>query len=279
MAASIARFVPQMLARLTQPRILPYYILFSLYLYLYKPYTHNIENDIIAAVFKALPVWYLAFFVNQKRKAASQNQLNISTISESSSTQNGASSSQRKGSDYSDGTTLPDGDNTDSSLKTHPDSVRFQSFFMLGLLVSSSGDISLEFKGCFELGVLFFGIAQILYLYAMKPLRRKSKFAWLVIPLNVVLYSTLITGSLTNVDIVLAGLYSVLIHSMMFYAISSFESLPSPLTAFSALGASSFVLSDFLIGYTHWCAPLVYGEAIIMFSYYIAQVLLTLGVP
>jgi len=218
-----------MLSQLIQPSLLPYYGLVAVYWVVCQPHVGNVQDNVLCAILKTCPIWFLAFSVSQK--------------------------------------------------KSGKNSLSYKNHFILGLLLSSLGDVSLEFSGYFELGVAFFGMAQILYLLALKQLYRGQRWARLAWLLNVLIYGVLFTGGMSNFHKVLIGMYSILIHTMLFFSIASYESYPSSLTALGAVGAFLFVLSDFVIAYRMYCSPVPYGDVIIMMTYYIAQVCLSSSVP
>lgn len=253
----------------TRPTIVPYYILFIIYIILYSSRHKHPLEAVTAAILKVLPIWYLALYVHKHKMGRwqlFQLHLPIDThcpeISENPVAENGPGTNKKENSKQHVLT-----DNRKSYL----------SHFFRGLVISSIGDVCLVYIHLFKEGIFCFAIAQFCYLLALRKLYKCSNRAWIALPLGIFLYSVLFSGIDDFIFRIIILIYAILIHTMLFFAIASYESFPCSSTLCNVVGASLFVLSDFLIGYNRWVLVIPYAETIILFTYYVAQLLLTLG--
>ncbi|CAB1323654.1 unnamed protein product [Coregonus sp. 'balchen'] len=152
---------------------------------------------------------------------------------------------------------------------------------LAGLIFSSLGDAFLiwQEEGYFSHGLLMFAISHILYssAFGMKPL---NPLAGLVIgAISAVSYALLypyLSGPFTY----LVGVYIALIGFMGWRAVAGLQ-LANDLwtwTKMSAcLGAVLFMVSDLTIAVNKFCFPVPHSRAIIMATYYAAQMLIALS--
>ena len=248
-----------MIQSLRDPLLIPYYVTSAFYLVIYTLYLPPDRNDVYGAVLKPLPIWYLAIYSHGKHPSRRRDISSTSSHTRPPTPRRQLSATVQEQSCGQD--------------------EKFYSYFRRGLLLSSLGDIALEFKGYFQLGLLLFGFAQLLYMMALRLCYSRSRWAWLVVPVNLLAYVILLTGDIQGVDKLLVAVYSVLIHAMLFFAVARYESRSSSQAAFSVAGAASFVISDFLIGYSRWCGYIPHAHHLIMLTYYTAQLFLTMGLP
>ncbi|KAI8788041.1 lysoplasmalogenase protein TMEM86A [Biomphalaria glabrata] len=152
------------------------------------------------------------------------------------------------------------------------------NIFLCGLLMSSLGDICLVYENLFQPGVVAFAVAQFCYLLNFKRLYKTYLLAWSSIPIGIMIYIILFI-SMQDVSMkIIVFFYNILIHTMLFYAFSCFESKPCAATLSIMLGASIFLISDFTIAVNKWIISFSLAEGIILSTYYVAQLLLTVGV-
>ncbi|GFO30225.1 transmembrane protein 86a [Plakobranchus ocellatus] len=293
------------------PALIPFFLLLLLYLVTFSPHLGRAPEVWSAVLLKILPVWYLAAYVvlkgirtksspnvgneisakkanNYKDAKCQENGVQTSEIGKNSTSHlnrrkkwrfhdhvNDISITSSSASKYD---ALPLAGlskmkNLDNSDETLP-----KILFLSGLLISSIGDACLVYKALFKLGILAFGAAQFMYLLAFKHWHRKSRVAWVAVPLCITLNLILAPGIDEIVLNFLVLGYSLLIHSMLFYAIAGFESFPSQKSLATMIGACLFIASDFLIALNKWVTNTPYAEASILLTYYTAQLLLTVGI-
>lgn len=153
---------------------------------------------------------------------------------------------------------------------------RVRNLLLTGLGFSLLGDILLSLNGLFIQGLGAFLIAQLTYAGLFFSQARISKagisFGIIMIALVTITAWQILphTGDLKWV--VLA--YMVAITTM---AISA-GLRDDPFFLFTALGAGIFVLSDTLIAVNKFIAPFEWAGVGIMITYYLAQLMITLGV-
>ncbi|XP_072525288.1 lysoplasmalogenase TMEM86A isoform X2 [Salminus brasiliensis] len=152
---------------------------------------------------------------------------------------------------------------------------------LAGLIFSALGDAFLiwQEQGYFSHGLLMFAITHILYssAFGMKPL---NLWAGLVIGTISGLCYTLLYPYLSDPFTYLVAVYIALIGFMGWRAIAGVQ-LANDLwtwTKLSAcLGAVLFMVSDLTIAVNKFCFPVPHSRAIIMATYYAAQMLIALS--
>ncbi|XP_043938787.1 lysoplasmalogenase-like protein TMEM86A [Protopterus annectens] len=152
---------------------------------------------------------------------------------------------------------------------------------LAGLIFSALGDAFLiwQEQGYFTHGLLMFAITHILYssAFGMKPLNLKAGLVFALISglCYSFMYSCL-SGPLTY----LVGVYVALIGFMGWRAIARLQ-LCNDLWTWTKLsaciGAVLFIVSDLSIAVNKFCFPVPYSRAIIMATYYAAQMLIALS--
>jgi len=155
-----------------------------------------------------------------------------------------------------------------------------KKLFLAGLVVALIGDIFLLFEGdqFFLFGLGGFLIMQILYgisFYndSFQISKKKMLFAvFLVVAL--VLFMRHIWNSLESMSIPVL-IYSIFIWSMVFFASTREKGKKG--YSLVLVGALLFMMSDGLIAWSKFYIPLKYGGLMIMFTYTVAQYLITTG--
>uniref|UniRef100_H3AK95 lysoplasmalogenase n=1 Tax=Latimeria chalumnae TaxID=7897 RepID=H3AK95_LATCH len=150
-----------------------------------------------------------------------------------------------------------------------------------GLIFSALGDAFLiwQEQGYFSHGLLMFAITHILYssAFGMKPLNLRAGFVIFLISsfCYSLLYSYL-SGPFTY----LVGVYIIIIGFMGWRAIAGvqlFNDLWTWTKLSACIGAVLFMVSDLSIAVNKFCFPVPYSRAIIMATYYAAQMLIALS--
>uniref|UniRef100_A0A8C4WG47 lysoplasmalogenase n=1 Tax=Gopherus evgoodei TaxID=1825980 RepID=A0A8C4WG47_9SAUR len=146
---------------------------------------------------------------------------------------------------------------------------RSASRILAGLIFSAVGDAFLiwQEQGYFVHGLLMFAITHILYssAFGMKPLDLKAGFVMTL--LSSFCYTFLycyLSGPFTY----LVAVYIALIGFMGWRAIAGLS---------ACIGAVLFMVSDLTIAVNKFCFPVPYSRAIIMATYYAAQMLIALS--
>jgi uncharacterized membrane protein YhhN len=251
----------KMMRCMVQTEILPYYFLIVVYMVIYSPSLPHPHEAVGSAILKILPIWYLVLYVHRR----SPDGTNPSLPGVAGQVSNQAETPDMNDNQVSNGHIL-----TERTRSWITGSVPC-------LIISSIGDVCLVYKGFFLVGVFFFSIVHVLYLFAMRKLYRTSNKAWLALPLCCLLYCVILLGINDSFFKVVVLVYAILIHSMLFFAISSYESYPCSSTICYMLGASLFVTSDFLIACNKWLYSTPQSELTILSTYYLAQALLTVA--
>lgn len=176
---------------------------------------------------------------------------------------------------------------------------RYQQLIMVGLIFSCAGDALLDYKkeNLFQYGMLAFAGAQIFYISAFgwKPFRI---FIGLVLYVfggvgeKISLHDLTFKNShkiiLPAVSIMFKNFEGILIFGVPIYCallltmawranarLQCVENLPKLL---AGLGAVFFVASDALIAFDMFYAPIKYSKILIISTYYIAQLGITLSI-
>ncbi|KAM9496550.1 lysoplasmalogenase TMEM86A-like [Clarias gariepinus] len=152
---------------------------------------------------------------------------------------------------------------------------------LAGLIFSALGDAFLvwEEQGYFFPGLLMFAITHILFTsaFGMKPLNLP---AGLVMGTISGLCYALLYPHLSGISIFLVAGYIFLIGFMTWRAIAGVQ-LAHDLWTWSqlsaCLGAVLFMVSDFTLAVNKYCFPVPHSRAIIMATYYAAQMLIALS--
>ncbi|KAM8969005.1 lysoplasmalogenase-like protein TMEM86A [Sarcophilus harrisii] len=163
-------------------------------------------------------------------------------------------------------------------LLAHPSATRIFS----GLVFSAVGDAFLiwQDQGYFVHGLLMFAVTHILYAsaFGMKPLALQRGLVMAV--LSGLCYA-LLYPCLSGPYIYLVGIYEALISFMGWRAVAGLQ-LAGAHWRWTELAAGSgalfFIISDLTIAINKFCFPVPYSRAIIMATYYAAQMLIALSV-
>ncbi|MBN3277345.1 TM86B Lysoplasmalogenase, partial [Polyodon spathula] len=154
----------------------------------------------------------------------------------------------------------------------------------VGLLLSAAGDVCLIWKETFLHGMLFFAVAHICYSlsFSSRPPFPRSRLSpplllllslslWVLAGLSLLyLLPHLSARPDSSLLTPAVGLYSFLITTMVNLALLT----PRPLTL---AGALLFTASDLTLARHTFVAPLPWGRAVVMGTYYLAQVLIAVG--
>lgn len=81
-----------------------------------------------------------------------------------------------------------------------------------------------------------------------------------------------------DIFVVAVPLYSILLETMVWRAFARVENTKSMPQVFCAVGALSFMISDGLILFNLFYTPIPNAQIYIIFTYYLAQLLLTLSI-
>ena len=222
------------LSRDQKTKLLPFCVTLAVYFLLYVPVTGYPVETLGSVFFKLLPIFSLALYISY-----TSNDLPLR---------------------------IPK--NFEELI---PEDNRARHFFF-ALLVSSLGDACLVArKTLFMPGVFFFAIAQILYLNGldMNFKDNKSKFFFLLLGMNT--YLCVQTGIESYIMKLIVGIYLVLIFSVGWRATARYEAERSKAALVGAIGATIFMLSDFLIAVDKWNVQLPCVGFLVMSTYYGAQ--------
>ncbi|XP_040181664.1 lysoplasmalogenase-like protein TMEM86A isoform X2 [Rana temporaria] len=157
---------------------------------------------------------------------------------------------------------------------------KFSSYakkIFLGLVFSAAGDVCLVWPESFQLGMVMFGLAHILYTIAFgfHPLNIRI---FIIFALFCATFYSLTVSYLSGPFIYMVAGYSMLISTMAWRALSKLKSHEFSWANMSAaLGAISFMISDCVLAVDKFCFPFSNARAIVMSTYYGAQMLISLS--
>uniref|UniRef100_A0A1B6LWI5 lysoplasmalogenase n=1 Tax=Graphocephala atropunctata TaxID=36148 RepID=A0A1B6LWI5_9HEMI len=160
------------------------------------------------------------------------------------------------------------------------DEYAFSRRILFGLVFSCFGDALLVWDDYFLHGMFAFGIAQTIYTsaFGFKPLNPAlGSFLYSLCGISLFL---LLPG-LSGVLAVGVPLYSFLLVTTVWRAIARvqfFEELWTWTKLCSCAGGIMWAVSDALIGFHHFHHPIPYSQALIMVTYYAAQLGISLSV-
>ncbi|XP_053545914.1 lysoplasmalogenase [Bombina bombina] len=156
----------------------------------------------------------------------------------------------------------------------------YRKKILLGLIFSAAGDISLIWEDSFLLGMIMFGLAHLMYTIAfgLRPLNIR---VFIVLALFCATFYTVTLPYLNGPFVYMVGGYSALIGIMAWRALARVRMTHYVFSwaYFSAgLGSIFFMVSDCVLAVDKFCFPITNSRAIIMGTYYGAQMLITLSV-
>lgn len=162
-------------------------------------------------------------------------------------------------------------------LLAHPSATRI----LVGLVFSALGDAFLiwQDQGYFVHGLLMFAVTHVLYAsaFGMRPLALRTGLVMAV--LSGLCYAILYPG-LSGAFTYLVGVYVALVSFMGWRAMAGLR-LMGAAWRWTELAAGSgallFIVSDLTIALNKFCFPVPYSRALIMSTYYAAQMLIALS--
>ena len=155
----------------------------------------------------------------------------------------------------------------------------YTRWVLAGLIASLIGDIFLMLRPQrFIAGLASFLIAHVLYVLAFYSSVQGSAISWLAlvfIPFAAI-YLVYLWSKLGSYRWPVVG-YFMAIGSMLFFASALFIVEMSLMSKYALVGALLFALSDGVLAYRKFVKPFKAGQAIIMTTYFAAQVLIALS--
>ncbi|XP_056397686.1 lysoplasmalogenase, partial [Hyla sarda] len=156
----------------------------------------------------------------------------------------------------------------------------YAKIIFLGLVFSAAGDISLVWPEYFQLGMVMFGLAHIMYTtaFGFHPLNLRI---FIVIAMFGVSFYSLTFQYLGGPFVYMVAGYTMLICIMTWRALSRVNLASSKFSwaqVSAAVGSISFMISDCVLAVDKFCFPLSNSRAIIMSTYYGAQMLIALSI-
>lgn len=160
------------------------------------------------------------------------------------------------------------------------DEYTFSRRILTGLVLSCLGDALLNWPQYFLHGMAAFGAAQIMYTaaFGFKPLNATLGAA--IYTFGAIAAIILMPG-LPGILVVAVPLYDILLMTMVWRAtarVQFFEELWTWTKLCSCAGGIVFAISDTLIGFHYFHKPIPYAQALIMITYYAAQLGIALSV-
>lgn len=158
---------------------------------------------------------------------------------------------------------------------------RIRRALLAGLAFSWLGDVALMFPHGFEAGLGAFLMAHLAYLFAFtrdaRPMARLWPFVAYAFVSGAVL-ALLWPGLPVALKLPVAG-YVLALAAMAAQALARWRVLSDPLAGRAALGSACFVLSDALLAFDRFDAPIPLAGAWVLASYWLAQSLIASSLP
>lgn len=151
--------------------------------------------------------------------------------------------------------------------------------FILGLVLSATGDVILIERQRFVHGLGAFLLAHLAYILALWLLLQHPPRLWLIMALSIwggVLFWRL-RSSIGKMAGPVLG-YITVINVMIWLAIEVHTDFGTSESRLIAIGALLFGLSDTILSLDHFRAPFPGSKALILITYYLAQACLAVGV-
>uniref|UniRef100_UPI00398F018B lysoplasmalogenase TMEM86A-like n=1 Tax=Pristiophorus japonicus TaxID=55135 RepID=UPI00398F018B len=153
---------------------------------------------------------------------------------------------------------------------------------LLGLVFSALGDVFLTWgdRGYFIHGMVMFGITHLVYTsaFGLRPLKPWIALSLLV--LGTLFYAGVYSYLAGPMVYAMAG-YTLVLLAMSWRAMAR-ASCPGYIWSWGRgcvlAGAAIFIVSDLLLAIDRFCLPLPHARYVVMATYYIAQMLITLSV-
>ncbi|XP_075046831.1 lysoplasmalogenase TMEM86B [Mixophyes fleayi] len=150
----------------------------------------------------------------------------------------------------------------------------------LGLLFSAAGDICLVWPEYFLIGMVMFGLAHLMYTIAFGFYPLKMRI-FIVLAMFCATFYSVTFPYLSGPFVSMVAGYAMLIGTMAWRALAR-VSLASHKFSWArvsaALGSIFFMISDCVLAVDKFCFPVNNSRAIIMSTYYGAQMLIALSV-
>jgi uncharacterized membrane protein YhhN len=212
--------------------LLPFFLFSAVYCVFYQPFSPSLT--VTTALFKALPVWALVYYVS-------------------------VSSHKTVYTSWTPERFLPEG--------------IYATGVATGLLFSSVGDICLLSDNPLVLvvGVSFFGLGHIYYLLALGPAPPNSRTRFIFITGAIITCLIMNPGIDDTLSLVVGDIYTILIFAMAWCATARYEVNPTFTNKAAFYGAILFIVSDIVIGVNHWRFPLPGASLVSISTYYAAQ--------
>ncbi len=165
-------------------------------------------------------------------------------------------------------------------LARTPVPAAYKTFILVGLVFSLAGDVFLMFpEKWFELGLVSFLAAQVLYILAFRPETKAGLSAPVLLPflLYALLFFRMLAPGLGKLKLPVL-VYTSAITAMAWLAACRYVYLggTKPLLAF--VGAVLFLVSDSVLAYDRFARTLGPARLIILGTYFPAQILIALSV-
>ncbi|XP_053397172.1 lysoplasmalogenase-like protein TMEM86A [Mercenaria mercenaria] len=226
------------LSREQKMHLVPFFATWLIYFVLYMPFWGYPPETLGSVFFKVLPIISLCYYVI--------------------STSNGFKGFPKKDE------LIPDDDRA--------------RHFLFALLFSAVGDACLVWRELlFVPGLLSFAIAQTLYCKGLNGASEKSRTKDLFFLLGLDIFLIIQSGISSYVLSALVGMYIALIFAVAWRATARYELEGSKAAFAGCAGALIFIFSDFIIAVDKWCFHVPFAPSMIMSSYYIAQLFLSLS--
>ncbi|XP_068099041.1 lysoplasmalogenase TMEM86A-like [Hyperolius riggenbachi] len=160
---------------------------------------------------------------------------------------------------------------------------KFSSYakkILLGLVFSAAGDVCLVWPEYFQLGMVMFGLAHIMYTVAFGFLPGNVPI-FIVLALFCATFYSLTFSYLSGPFVYMVAGYAMLISTMAWRALSRVRlgsSYFSWAQVSAALGSIVFMVSDCVLAVDKFCFSVSNARVVVMSTYYGAQLLISLSI-
>ncbi|KAL1509628.1 hypothetical protein ABEB36_004337 [Hypothenemus hampei] len=154
---------------------------------------------------------------------------------------------------------------------------QYSNRILLGLFFCCAGDIFLMWKSGFLYGMIAFIFGHVQYILAFGFTPLKLKLYFVILPCALFALQTLYQG-LSGIFLIGVPIYILIISVMVWRAVARVQNNWTYLQIGTCVGSILFAISDTFIGVETFISPVAYSNILIMATYYIAQLGISLSV-
>ena len=160
-------------------------------------------------------------------------------------------------------------------LAVQPKRGRYQLLVIAGLILGAAGDVLLELEGLFIVGLLSFLLGHVAYILAFLQDSRKlfAGKALIAYAYGAVMFAVLLTAGELGAMTIPVAAYVIVICTMLWRGLSRLgvPGIKPRSAQAGAIGSVLFTISDTVLAFTMFVAPIPLSSRIIMLTYWGGQ--------